>query len=177
MMEAADSSETSVHIYHCSRRYCHDNCRSHRYRLNRGGLRKVTQNTSSTADAAPQTPVGHPRNAIRNCYRLGQQPGTLYSGKGSRRHCWLAWFRRNIGTWVCRTLLASVSIVKTSLHLMSEHVSRLSDTQIVYIDNQLHRQARRRVSAFVSVYHRAAYWLHNKNLSKSSKYFNSSRSF
>ena len=123
------------------------------------------QNISNTADATPQTSVGHPRNAILNCHRLGQQTGNV-------AHCILVMAQDgNIGSrdfaeisapGSAEKLLSSVSIIKTSLRLMSEHGSRVSDTQVVYIDNQLqstqlHKQARRRVSAFISVYHRAAY--------------------
>jgi len=117
-MEAAGSSETSVHIYHYSRRRCHSNFSSHSYRLVREGLRKVTQNTSSTTDAAPLTPDGHTRNAVRNCYRLGKQTGNV-------AHCILV---RAPGGIVgsrdfaeisvpgsAETLLSSLSIVKTSL--------------------------------------------------------------
>ena len=156
MNETAGSSETSVHIYHSSRRYGHDNFRSHSYSLIRGGLRKITQNTSNTADAAPQTPDGRPRNAMRNCYRLGQQTGNV-------AHCILVRapdgivgsrdFAEISVPGSAETLLSSVSVVKTSLRLMSEHGSRLSDTQVVNIDKQvqstpLDKQARRRVSAF-----------------------------
>lgn len=160
MKKAAGPSETSVHIYHSSRRHCHYNSRSHRYRRIRYGLRKVTHNTSNTADAAPQTPVRHPRNANRNCHRLGQQTANV-------AHCILVRAPdSNVGSrgldeisapGSAETLLSSVSTVKTSLRLRSEHGSRLSDTQVVYTGNQLHKQARRRVSAFLSVYHRAAY--------------------
>ena len=155
-MEAAGSSETSVHIYHSSRRHCHYNFRSHSYRLIMERLRKVTQSTSNTTDAAPQTPDGHPRNAIRNCYRLGQHTGNVAhcilvrapdSVVGSRD------FAEISVPGSAETILSSVSIVKTSVRLMSEHGSRLSDTQLLYIDSQLqstqlHKQARRRVSAF-----------------------------
>jgi hypothetical protein len=130
-MEAAGSTETSAHIYHSSRRHYHDNFRSHRYRLIGEGLRKMTQNTSNTADAEPHTLAGHPRNAIRNCYRLGQQTGNVArcilvrapdGVVGSRD------FAEISVPGSAETLLSSVSIVRTSLRLMSEHGNRLSDT-------------------------------------------------
>jgi hypothetical protein len=156
MNEKPGSSKTSVHVYHYSRRHGHDNFRSHSYRLSREGLRKMTQNTSNTVDAAPQTPDGRPRNAIRNCYRLGQQTGNV-------AHCTLVRapdgivgsrdFAEISVPGSAERLLSSVSVVKTSLPLMSEHGRRLSDTQVEYIDKQLqsttlHKEARRRVSAF-----------------------------